>query len=65
VDVVTAQAADLDGAADDPLAGTFALLVRPDGHLVWGAPDGGEAEIVTALTRWFGAPADGTPAPRP
>ena len=57
VDVVTAGVA-APAPPDGPLAGTFALLVRPDGHVVWGAPDGGEAELTVALARWFGTPAD-------
>lgn len=51
VDVVRAPY----GAADDhPLAGTDALLVRPDGHVVWVAP--GRADLPRTLFRWFGAP---------
>ena len=57
VDVVTAKPGQLD--ADDPLVGTFSVLLRPDGHVAWGAPDGGKEELVEALTRWFGAPAVG------
>jgi bifunctional hydroxylase/dehydrase len=56
VDVVTAQ---LDGTADDPLTDVIALLVRPDGHVAWTAPGGGEAEFLTALNRWFGSPTVG------
>ncbi|MFE3718143.1 FAD-dependent monooxygenase [Streptomyces cyaneofuscatus] len=43
-------------APDDnsPLLGTDAVLVRPDGHVVWTAPHGGE--LARALYRWFGAP---------
>lgn len=31
-----------------------AVLVRPDGHVVWA--DGGDAALGAALRRWFGAP---------
>ncbi|EWC62986.1 Salicylate hydroxylase [Actinokineospora spheciospongiae] len=51
VDVVTAEPHAL--AADSPLAGTSALLVRPDGHVAWAAP-GSHADLPMALTRWFG-----------
>jgi 2-polyprenyl-6-methoxyphenol hydroxylase-like FAD-dependent oxidoreductase len=34
-----------------------AVLLRPDGHVAWAAPDGGDLEA--ALTRWFGRPGDG------
>lgn len=34
------------------LAGTTAVLIRPDGHVAWAAPGGGPAEA--ALRRWFG-----------
>ncbi|MEV8536617.1 FAD-dependent monooxygenase [Streptomyces sp. NPDC051211] len=50
VDVTTATAKPLDGA--DPLHGTAALLVRPDGHVAW-AGDSIE-ELTDALRRWFG-----------
>ncbi|MEV7415188.1 FAD-dependent monooxygenase [Streptomyces sp. NPDC089919] len=50
VDVRTVSAKPKDGP--DPLAGTPALLVRPDGYVAWaGSADQGLAE---ALTRWFG-----------
>ncbi len=46
----------------DVVAGTWAedggpeaVLLRPDGHVVWAAPDGGD--VTDALTRWFGAAA--------
>ncbi|MER5495359.1 FAD-dependent monooxygenase [Streptomyces sp. NPDC002490] len=41
---------------DTPLAGADAVLVRPDGHVVW---TGGaqEAELHAVLRRWFGEPA--------
>ncbi|WP_089107647.1 FAD-dependent monooxygenase [Streptomyces hyaluromycini] len=32
-----------------------AVLLRPDGHVVWAAPEGGK--LRDALERWFGAPA--------
>ena len=35
---------------------TTALLLRPDGHVVWAAPGGGRLD--EALPRWFGAPVD-------
>ncbi|MEU2249797.1 SDR family oxidoreductase [Streptomyces sp. NPDC019224] len=37
---------------------TDALLVRPDGYVVWGDTPG--ADPTQALTRWFGDPAAGT-----
>lgn len=52
VDVVTATAKPVEGASD-VLAGLDAVLVRPDGHVVWtgeGTPDG----LAAALGRWFG-----------
>jgi bifunctional hydroxylase/dehydrase len=49
VAVVTATPHDL--AADSPLAGVDALLVRPDGHVVWT----GAGDPARALYRWFGA----------
>jgi oxygenase len=48
VDGVTAEA-----VPGGPLAGTEAVLVRPDGHVVWADGDGTEVE--SALRRWFGA----------
>lgn len=39
--------------------GPCAVLVRPDGHVVWAAGDdtaGSAAGLTTALTRWFGTP---------
>lgn len=56
VDVVTATARTADRGA--VFAGAEAVLVRPDGHVVWtgtGDADG----LGTALARWFGAPAEG------
>ncbi|MFE5921753.1 FAD-dependent monooxygenase [Streptomyces sp. NPDC056468] len=46
VDVATAT------SADERLAGTSAVLLRPDGHVAWAAPDGGE--LTAALHTWFG-----------
>ncbi|MGW2373620.1 MULTISPECIES: FAD-dependent monooxygenase [Kitasatospora] len=40
---------------EGPLAGTTALLVRPDGYVAWAAPDGGA--LTDGLNRWFGAAA--------
>jgi bifunctional oxygenase/reductase len=37
-----------------PLAGVEAVLVRPDGHIVWSGR-GGEDGLRAALRRWFGA----------
>jgi bifunctional hydroxylase/dehydrase len=54
VDVVSARP---DGG---PLAGTAALLIRPDGYVAWANPDGApDPETQTlqgALRRWFGSP---------
>ncbi|WP_394832274.1 FAD-dependent monooxygenase [Pendulispora rubella] len=33
-----------------------ALLVRPDGYVVWSATSTDSSELTTALRRWFGAP---------
>lgn len=52
VDVVAARWRDTAG---DPLSRTTALLVRPDGHVVWAAPGGDDLSL--ALRTWFGAPA--------
>ncbi|WP_406277274.1 FAD-dependent monooxygenase [Streptomyces sp. NBC_00191] len=50
VSVTTAVPKPVDGA--DPLAGTAALLIRPDGHVAWA---GDELDGLTkALHRWFG-----------
>ncbi|AIA07022.1 MULTISPECIES: FAD-dependent monooxygenase [Streptomyces] len=51
VDVVTATPHALAPAS--PLAGTTAVLLRPDGHLAWIHP-AGPAAPTDALTRWFG-----------
>jgi bifunctional hydroxylase/dehydrase len=53
VDVVTARLSEVDG--EDPLAGSQAVLVRPDGHIAWASPGAGEL-VGSALSRWFGAP---------
>ncbi|MER5513032.1 FAD-dependent monooxygenase [Streptomyces sp. NPDC002766] len=54
VDVVTATASPAEGGA--VLAGAAAVLIRPDGHVAW-TGSGGTDALHTALTRWFGAPA--------
>ncbi|WP_251049473.1 FAD-dependent monooxygenase [Streptomyces sp. ISL-86] len=54
VDVATVHAKPTDGP--DPLAGTTALLVRPDGYVAW-AGSSAEQGLAAALERWFG-PAD-------
>ncbi|MFB6889268.1 FAD-dependent monooxygenase [Kitasatospora sp. NPDC056327] len=51
VDIVTAAPHGV--AAGSPLAGTSALLVRPDGHVAWAAP-GSHHDLPSALERWFG-----------
>lgn len=55
VDIVTATADALPGHS--PLAGTTAVLWRPDGYVVWAAP-GTHHDLNSSLTRWFG-PATG------
>ncbi|NBH03093.1 oxidoreductase, partial [Amycolatopsis sp. SID8362] len=52
VDTVSAEP-----VPDGPLAGTEAVLVRPDGHVGWVAGDGTDVE--SALRRWFGAEGSG------
>ncbi|MFF6994344.1 FAD-dependent monooxygenase [Streptomyces sp. NPDC008313] len=47
VDVVDAVCSDVR------LTGTRAVLLRPDGHIAWAAPDGGDP--AEALGTWFGA----------
>ncbi|WP_165495150.1 FAD-dependent monooxygenase [Actinomadura roseirufa] len=59
VDIVTARPHGLD--PDDPLAGTDAVLIRPDGHVAWAAPDAASAGPVPALRRWAGAPLTAAP----
>ncbi|MFJ6567684.1 FAD-dependent monooxygenase [Streptomyces sp. NPDC091292] len=65
VTVTTAVPKPVDGI--DPLTGTTALLVRPDGHVAWAAASGTHgaptpvaadpgADPREALRRWFGPP---------
>lgn len=54
VDVVAAESAE-DADRDFFTKDTDAVLVRPDGHVVWATP--GEGELDAALRRWFGSPA--------
>ncbi|GAA4224521.1 FAD-dependent monooxygenase [Actinomadura meridiana] len=49
VDIVTADWPETD---DDPWPRTDSALIRPDGHLVWAEPGGGDLDA--ALRRWFG-----------
>ncbi|MEU9354680.1 FAD-dependent monooxygenase [Streptomyces griseoloalbus] len=58
VDIVTATHGALPD--DSPLAGTSAVLLRPDGHVAWAAP-GSHHGVGTALHRWFGPPSAGRP----
>jgi bifunctional hydroxylase/dehydrase len=51
VDVVTALPHGVP--EDSPLAGTAAVLVRPDGYVAWAAP-GSHGDLPMALERWFG-----------
>ncbi|MBV7700857.1 FAD-dependent monooxygenase [Streptomyces sp. TRM70350] len=50
IDIVTAEPVLPE---DSPLAGTTAVLVRPDGYVAWAAP-GSHADLPMALERWFG-----------
>lgn len=52
LDVVTATV--LDATVPDRLGATDAVLIRPDGHVAWAAPDGGL--LPEALRRWLGEP---------
>ncbi|MFE5580137.1 SDR family oxidoreductase [Kitasatospora sp. NPDC056531] len=53
--VRTVHATSLPGAA---APGSGALLVRPDGYVVWAdTADTQDADLPQALTRWFGEPA--------
>ena len=51
VDVVTA--ASFPEGPEDAGAATSSVLLRPDGHVAWAAPGGGD--LKTALERWFGS----------
>ncbi|MEU5387823.1 FAD-dependent monooxygenase [Kitasatospora cineracea] len=51
VDVATAAAKPTDGP--DPLEGTGAVLIRPDGYVAWAGP-AGEPVPAAVLERWFG-----------
>ncbi|MFC5744418.1 FAD-dependent monooxygenase [Actinomadura rugatobispora] len=57
VDVVTAAPADPETGG---VAEAGALLIRPDGHVAWTAPDGAgggsDGGLGEALARWFGPP---------
>ncbi|MFJ7270842.1 FAD-dependent monooxygenase [Streptomyces sp. NPDC099050] len=67
--VVFVTARPEPGAPPGPLHGTGAVLVRPDGHIVWTAPagtgagtdTGAGAGLPRALLRWFGAGQDAPP----
>ncbi len=52
--------AEYTGALELPVLGAVpapdAVLIRPDGHVVW-VGDGTELGLADALTTWFGAPA--------
>ncbi|MEV0604410.1 FAD-dependent monooxygenase [Streptomyces sp. NPDC050315] len=50
VDIITATAAPAEGSE---LAGTTAVLVRPDGYVAWAAP-GTHDDLPMSLERWFG-----------
>ncbi|MEU8560256.1 SDR family oxidoreductase [Streptomyces cyaneofuscatus] len=54
--IATHRGAGADATPDGALSGTDAVLVRPDGHVAWTGSEG-EPDLVTALGRWFGAPA--------
>ncbi|MFF3333595.1 FAD-dependent monooxygenase [Streptomyces sp. NPDC002888] len=56
VDIVTAAPHAVP--EDSALHGTSAVLIRPDGHVVWVAP-GSHHDLPMALTRWFGRPTAG------
>ncbi|MER0446345.1 FAD-dependent monooxygenase [Streptomyces sp. Edi4] len=53
VDIVTASTGPLSHASG--LAGTTAVLIRPDGYIAWAAP-GSNHDLPMALERWFGRP---------
>ncbi|MFI5842031.1 rifampin monooxygenase [Catenuloplanes sp. NPDC051500] len=48
-----AWSAQVDRVADAPADIGEAVLLRPDGHIAWIGAD--QAELETALSRWFGA----------
>ncbi|MFF8833468.1 FAD-dependent monooxygenase [Streptomyces sp. NPDC015131] len=50
----------VDGGDEVPAP---AVLLRPDGHIVWTGEDG--TGLLTAVTRWFGAPSRARDAGRP
>ncbi|WP_406290379.1 FAD-dependent monooxygenase [Streptomyces sp. NBC_00209] len=50
IDVVTGAP---HGSVPAGLAGTTAVLLRPDGYVAWAAP-GSHHDLPTALDRWFG-----------
>jgi bifunctional hydroxylase/dehydrase len=54
---VSGQVADPRSPAAADLAGAAAVLIRPDGHVVWTAADA--EPPAAALERWFGAPETG------
>ncbi|WP_443068147.1 aromatic-ring hydroxylase C-terminal domain-containing protein [Streptomyces sp. NBC_01356] len=49
------DAATAPGAGTSTGIGAGAVLVRPDGHVVWA--QGGDTPLRAALTHWFGPPA--------
>jgi bifunctional hydroxylase/dehydrase len=59
IDIVASLSHELlDGT---PLADTTGVLIRPDGYVLWVAPDAAAASpdddgLLTALSRWFGCP---------
>jgi bifunctional hydroxylase/dehydrase len=63
IEIVTAVPHELP--AGSPLAGTAAMLVRPDGYVAWAEPDAPASNapvpdgdgLRVALQRWFGLPA--------
>ena len=60
-DRVKSVTAEYNGAWELPVIGTVAapaaVLIRPDGYVAW-ISDDGEAGLVGALKKWFGAGAD-------
>lgn len=54
---VGATLADPESPAAADLDGATAVLIRPDGHVVWTSADA--EEPAAALERWFGAPETG------